>query len=530
MPDSDPRKLAEALGVPFFDTIDDSLFDPGLVSALPVDWARRNCALPVRLPDGSSALVVADAASMSLAQSASIATGRELKPAFAARTEIMRAIDEAWYAGRATSVAPGAGAGSGDATPGAPGAPQGVSPAPAGGEESDLLLAHGEPAERFWADTILEAIRKGASDIHVDPQRDETVKVRFRIAGTLYEQPPPPPGLSRQIASRAKILAHMDIAEHRLAQDGMMQVRAGGRMVDVRASTIPVADGERVVLRLLSREDSLRPLSGLGMPQTVLDAFRATIDRPNGIVAVCGPTGSGKTTTLYSALCSMDSRRRNIMTIEDPVEYRLQGIAQIQVKPKIGFTFAAGLRHVLRQDPDVILVGETRDSETAEIAVRASLTGHLVFTTLHTNDAPSAPMRLVDMGVEPYLLASCLRGVLAQRLVRRVCPACVRIERFGSAAAYGAREEALAREAGCAGVAKAVGCASCLEGYAGRTGIFEFLPCGGAVAAAIHGGELAPEALRTAAGKSYLPMSADALDKLSRGETTPAEILAALGS
>ena len=305
-------------------------------------------------------------------------------------------------------------------------------------------------------------------------------------------------------------------------------LRAGGRAVDVRVSTVPVADGERVVLRLLDRDDSFRPLSSLGMPGAVHDAFSALLSSPNGIVVVSGPTGSGKTTTLYSALGGMDSTRRNVMTVEDPVEYRLPGIAQIQVKPKIGLTFASGLRHILRQDPDVVLVGETRDAETAEIAVRASLTGHLVFTTLHTNDAASAPMRLVDMGVEPYLLASCLRGVLAQRLVRRACPDCSRLVPFGSSGLSEA-EEGLARAAGCSGVLRAPGCDSCLEGSVGRTGVFELLRCGGAVADAIHAGRLDAASLAAAAGPALLPMSADAAAKLRASVATPAEILAALG-
>ena len=356
-------------------------------------------------------------------------------------------------------------------------------------------------------------------------------RVRFRLSGRLYEQSAPPRGLAAQVVSRIKVLAGMDIAEHRLPQDGMTQVRVGGRVVDVRVSTIPVADGERVVLRLLNRDDSLLPLSALGMPEDVLTDFSAMLSLPNGIVVVCGPTGSGKTTTLYSALGTLNATRRNVMTIEDPVEYRLPNIAQIQVKPKIGLTFASGLRHVLRQDPDVVLVGETRDAETAEIAVRASLTGHLVFTTLHTNDAPSAVMRLVDMGVEPYLLASCLRGVLAQRRVRRDGWHCMQTVPFGGGA--GAAEEAVARAAGCSGVLRAQGCEKCLEGYVGRVGVFELLPCGGAVADAIHDGRLSPDELRAAAGSAgggFRPMSADAARKLREGVTTPAEVLAAIGA
>ena len=531
MPDSGIRELARKLGIPLLEAIDETMFDAALVSALPVEWARRHCALPVRLPGGGGALAVPDASSLPLVQQASLGVGETLAPALASRETIMAAIDEAWFAARDTSRSraepPGEGAGA--PSPAGPAGDAASPAAEAAQPASDLLLESGGPVERFWSDTILEAIRKGASDIHADPMPDGSTRIRFRLSGTLYEQPPPPHGLARQLVSRIKVLSRMDIAEHRLPQDGMMQVRAGGRAVDIRVSTIPVADGERVVLRLLNRDDSLRPLSALGMPDGVRAAFETVLGSPNGVVAVCGPTGSGKTTTLYSALCSMDAARRNVMTIEDPVEYRLAGIAQIQVKPKIGLTFASGLRHVLRQDPDVVLVGETRDGETAEIAVRAALTGHLVLTTLHTNAAASAPMRLVDMGVEPYLLASCLRGVLSQRLVRRACPDCSRLDPFG-ASGRPAAEEALARAAGCGGVLRAVGCAKCLEGYVGRTGVFEFLRCGGKVAEAIHARALGPEALREAAGGSFMPMAGDAREKLRRGETTPLEILSALGT
>ena len=537
------QRDAEAYGVPYFETIGPELFDPGFVTALPVDWARRHAVLPVRLPDGSAALAMPGASSMPLLQHASLATGEDMAPAFAPRAEILRAVDEAWFAGRGTGAAGGdssggaesgngpapAGAASGSAAPSGPGAPQPASAQAAPGSEGDLLVASGGPVERFWSDTLLDAVRKGASDVHADPLPDGGTRIRFRLSGRLYDRPGPPPGLSMQVVSRIKVLARMDIAEHRLPQDGMMQLRAGGRAVDVRVSTVPVADGERVVLRLLDREDSLRPLSSLGMPQGVHDAFAALLSSPNGIVVVSGPTGSGKTTTLYSALGSMDSARRNVMTVEDPVEYRLPGIAQIQVKPKIGLTFASGLRHILRQDPDVVLVGETRDPETAEIAVRASLTGHLVFTTLHTNDAASAPMRLVDMGVEPYLLASCLRGVLSQRLVRKACPSCSRLLPFGSPG-VSASEERVARDAGCGGVLRAPGCAECLEGGVGRTGIFELLRCGAAVAEAIHSGRLDAAALAAAAGADLLPMAADAAAKLRAGTATPAEVLATLGA
>jgi general secretion pathway protein E len=352
--------------------------------------------------------------------------------------------------------------------------------------------------------------------------------VRFRIDGTLYEQPTPPRHHAEALVSRVKVMAHMDIAERRLPQDGMAQVRVGERAIDVRVSTVPVADGERVVMRLLDRDNALLPLSALGMPDTVLAPFETLLAMPNGLVVVSGPTGSGKTTTLYSALGSLDATRRNILTVEEPVEYRLPAIGQIQVRPKIGLTFASGLRHILRQDPDVILVGETRDTETAEIAVRAALTGHLVFTTLHTNDAPSAVARLVDMGVEPYLLASCLRGVLAQRLVRRLCPLCRRRAAAPDAPASAAARSLLA-EVSLDALHAAAGCAACLDGYKGRVGLFELMPCGGAIVESIHQSRVDAESLRTvAATAGYQPLRADAVRKLRAGVTDLREVAAAL--
>ena len=529
---------ADSFGVPFVSRVDAALFDPALIAAIPVTWAREQAVLPARLPDGRAVLLMPGTAGLGALQQASLAAGAALEPAFAPRAEILRAIDEAYFAGEARAEKPAPAESTESTKPAEPNSslltlhsslPGAAAPAAAPG--LDLLLDSAEPVARFLNDTLLEAIRRGASDVHVDPAPDGCARVRFRLSGRLYDRPAPPRGLAAQLVSRVKVLAGMDIAEHRLPQDGMTQVRAGGgRAVDIRVSTIPVADGERVVMRLLNRDDSLLPLADLGMPDDVREGFSALLAAPNGIVVVSGPTGSGKTTTLYAALGSLDATRRNVMTIEDPVEYRLPGIAQIQVAPKIGLTFASGLRHILRQDPDVVLVGETRDAETAEIAVRASLTGHLVFTTLHTNDAPSAAMRLVDMGVEPYLLASCLRGVLAQRLVRRACPHCAKLLPFGDPSVPPS-EEAVARAAGAPGVLRAVGCDRCLEGYVGRIGVFELLRCGGAVAEAIHAGRLAADDLREAAAAAGLfrPMADDAARKLRDRVTTPAEVLAALG-
>jgi general secretion pathway protein E len=270
---------------------------------------------------------------------------------------------------------------------------------------------------------LTEAIQQGASDIHFEPS-ENNLRVRYRIDGVLQNRHAPGQEYQAQLITRIKVMAKLDIAEHRLPQDGRIKLRMGRREVDFRVSTVPVVGGERIVMRILDKGNVILGLDKMGMLPQVLTQFQNLINLPEGIVLVTGPTGSGKTTTLYSAICDLVNDEINIMTIEDPVEYNLKGIAQIGVHPKIDLTFAKGLRHILRQDPDVVMIGEIRDKETAEIAIQAALTGHLVLSTLHTNDAPSAITRLADMGIEPYLLSSCIVGVLAQRLVRRICPDC----------------------------------------------------------------------------------------------------------
>jgi len=330
-------------------------------------------------------------------------------------------------------------------------------------------MAFEAPVVRLVNLLIEEAIAAGASDVHIEPYED-TLRVRYRIDGVLFDQESPPKRLRDAVTSRIKLMAEMNIAERRLPQDGRIRVSLRERRVDIRVSTVPTVHGESIVMRLLDRQSVFLPLERLGLPPAALRAFEALIQRPHGIILVTGPTGSGKTTTLYAALDKINSPDRKIITIEDPVEYQLKGVNQIPVKPKVGLTFATGLRHIVRQDPDVILIGEIRDLETVEIAIQASLTGHLVFSTLHTNDAPSAVPRLQDMGAEPYLIASVLEGVLAQRLVRRVCAHC-RIPETPSPAelrALGVEPEPGVR------VWRGKGCDECRgTGYRGRIGIYE---------------------------------------------------------
>ncbi len=326
-------------------------------------------------------------------------------------------------------------------------------------EVADLLETENDaPIIRLINALLTQAVREGASDVHLEIFESRAL-VRFRVDGALRDVVEPRRGLHPAMVSRIKVMAALDIAEKRLPQDGRIALRIAGRAIDVRVSTIPTANGERVVLRLLDKQAGRLTFDALGMPERTRSEVDALIQQPHGIFLVTGPTGSGKTTTLYSALSRLDRKTRNILTVEDPIEYELDGIGQTPVNPRIEMTFARALRAILRQDPDVVMIGEIRDLETAQIAVQASLTGHLVLATLHTNDAPGAVTRLIDMGIEPYLLASTLNGVLAQRLVRKLCLQCRTPTEESGERTY-----------------KHVGCAACnFSGYKGRTGIYELL-------------------------------------------------------
>jgi len=370
----------------------------------------------------------------------------------------------------------------------------------------DLLEAADDaPIIRMLNALLTQAARDGASDIHIEPY-ERSSAVRFRVDGTLREVVQPNKALHAALISRLKIMAELDIAERRLPQDGRIGLRIGQRAIDVRVSTLPCAHGERAVLRLLDKSDKLLGLEGLGMSGEVLAGFRRLVQQPHGIVLVTGPTGSGKTTTLYAALQTLDTTTTNVLTVEDPIEYELPGIGQTQVNPRIELTFAKALRAILRQDPDVIMIGEIRDYETAQIAIQASLTGHLVLATLHTNDAPSAVTRLTDMGVEPFLLSSSLLGVLAQRLVRTLCPQCRRADAHGHW--------------------HPVGCAACGDtGYKGRTGVYELMTADATVRERIH--ERAAEAELAAAARAagLRPMREDGQRLVAAGLTAPEELL-----
>ncbi|TCK06481.1 type II secretion system ATPase GspE [Phorcysia thermohydrogeniphila] len=385
----------------------------------------------------------------------------------------------------------------------------------------DILASTEEaPTVQFINDILMTALRVRASDIHFEPFKDR-MRIRFRVDGVLKTFREIPVSKVPAVVSRLKIMANLDIAEKRLPQDGRIMVRVGGKEVDIRVSTLPTYFGERVVLRLLSKESILYSTKELGLLEEDYRLFEKLIHTPHGIVLVTGPTGSGKTTTLYAALSEINNEEINIITVEDPVEYQLDGISQVQVKPDIGLTFASALRSILRQDPDVIMIGEIRDVETAEIAIQAALTGHLVFSTLHTNDAASSVTRLLDMGIEPFLVASSVVGVIAQRLVRKVCPYCKE--------EYTPTFEEL-RELGIENFKgsfyRGKGCENCMgTGYLGRTAIYEILLVDSAVRRAILDNRDSDEIKKLAVDRGMKTLRVDGAEKVKMGITTPEEVL-----
>ncbi|HLP97893.1 MAG TPA: type II secretion system ATPase GspE [Sideroxyarcus sp.] len=386
---------------------------------------------------------------------------------------------------------------------------------------ADLLDSENDaPVIRMINVLLSQAVRDNASDIHIEPFETRSV-VRFRVDGTLKDVVEPHRALHAALVSRIKVMAELDIAEKRLPQDGRIALKLAGRAVDVRISTLPTGHGERVVMRLLDKEAGRLNLSRLGMSPATLAAIQELVSQPHGIVLVTGPTGSGKTTTLYAALSCLDTSVTNVMTVEDPIEYDLDGVSQTQVNSRIDMNFARALRAILRQDPDVIMIGEIRDLETAQIAVQSSLTGHLVLATLHTNDTVSAISRLTDMGVEPFLLSSSLIGVLAQRLVRRLCPAC------REAYAPDQGELALLAQYGKPDVLyRPVGCAACNHvGYRGRSGIYELLVLDNEMRSMIHDRDHEQKLRAYADQKGMYRLREDAMRWVLSGETSLEEVI-----
>jgi general secretion pathway protein E len=457
---------ARRLGLPYAGQIDPDAIDSAVVKAVPISFAKAHSLLPLgRTESGAVRIAVSDPYDTAPLDDLRILfDGAEVETELASARRILSAINDVYDRGATTSLD--------DIVEDATDDFQSLA-SEITAEPQDLLEASDDaPIIRLVDSLLQQAVKDRASDIHIEPF-EKGIRVRFRVDDLLYEPVAPlPRALYPSVSSRIKILGNVNIAEKRLPQDGRIRLKIAGRDYDVRLSSVPVVHGERLVLRLLPRTSAMLDIAKLGFNQEQLDTWDKLIARPNGIILVTGPTGSGKTTTLYGSLSRINRSDRNIITIDDPVEIQLPGVGQIEVNPKIGLTFAGALRSVLRQDPNVVLVGEIRDLETAEIAIQASLTGHLVFSTLHTNDAPSAITRLVDQGVESYLVGSSLVAVLAQRLIRMLCAECKQ--------AYEPTPEALAeiglRSQTALTIYRSVGCGRCHDtGYRGRIGIFELM-------------------------------------------------------
>lgn len=389
-------------------------------------------------------------------------------------------------------------------------------------QQIDLEKEAGEgPVIRYVNYLIQQAVKEGASDIHIEPS-EKKVKIRFRIDGELCEMMNPPASMAAAVISRIKIMANLDIAERRIPQDGRIRCQVAGRKLDLRVSTLPTAISEKIVMRILDTRSINVELDQLGFDDDTLDVWKRQIDSPHGIILVTGPTGSGKTTTLYASLRVLDKNSMNISTVEDPVEYHLDGITQTQIHEKIGMTFSVALRALLRQDPDVIMVGEIRDGETAQIAVQAALTGHLVLSTLHTNDAPSSITRLVNIGLEPFLVGAAVNAVLAQRLIRRLCKECRAMERPGEEMAEFLTLQGIPAET----VWMAKGCDKCRKtGYSGRLGIYELLTVDDALRDIIARNPNVAEFRRTCLERGMVTLRQDGLRKVQKGLTTVHEVL-----
>jgi type IV pilus assembly protein PilB len=477
--------LSHEFDLPFID-LTNYLIEPEIIDLVPEDLARKHLLIPILKIGNDLTVAMVEPSDVFAIDELRMKTGLNIEPSLAVETEIKKALDQHYSAkGTLEEVIESLDMEKLEIKP---------------GQELELKKLQGiveePPVIKLVNMMIVEAARRGASDIHIEPEED-TLKIRFRIDGLLHERTGPPKYLQSAVISRIKVMAELDISERRVPQDGRIQMKMEGRDIDIRVSCIPTIYGENMVLRLLDGSQIILELKQLGFSSFVLTQYKKLISFPHGIILVCGPTGSGKTTTLYTSLNAINSEDKNIITIEDPIEYHLAGIRQMQVNHKIALGFAEGLTAVLRQDPDVIMVGEIRNAETAKAAVQAALTGHLVFSTLHTNDAPSAVTRLVDMGVEPFLISSSVIGVLSQRLVRTICTEC-----------------------------KGKGCKGCLQtGLRGRIGIFELMRPSEEIRRLITEKASADQIRKAAIEAGMQLLREDGQKKINDGITTKEEVM-----
>ncbi len=506
--------LSLQLDLEVMESIDDKELRFDLVEQLPIQYLKKHEIFPFQSEDGTLRIAVNDPLDLEVLDDLRILYGQnEIRAVLVPAREILSAINRTY--GQANDTA--------DKIMqdlGMEGDSQHLFTELEVGE--DLLDETSEaPIIKLVNHIFSQAVKSQASDIHIEPYQQH-LQVRFRLDGVLHNVLSPPRRLHAAIVSRIKVMARLDIAEKRLPQDGRTDVKIGERLVDVRVSCLPTAFGERVVLRLLEKSGKLLRMEEIGLTAWALAEMKRLLNLSHGIILVTGPTGSGKTTTLYAALSYINSPDKNILTIEDPIEYQLDGIGQMQVNPKINLTFASGLRSMVRQDPDVILVGEIRDRETAEIAIHAALTGHLVFSTLHTNDSASAVTRLTDMGIEPFLVSTAVRAIIAQRLVRLLCPHCK--ETYEPEEAQWAELGSSREVAG--PIFRADGCEKCLEtGYRGRTGIYEFLLLSEAIRGLVLNTSDANQINRAARAEGMASLREDGINKVMEGRTTISEVL-----
>ncbi len=508
------RAIAFKMDLEYLAEIPASQIDRGLVALIPINFAKQYTLIPVRERDGMAVIATADPLDFYALDDVRMLLGMDVEPAVARPQAILDAINLVYQreSGAAEQMMSGL-------------EQQDLGVLASEIEEPQDLLdsADEAPIIRLINSLLYQAVKDRASDVHIEPFEKDLV-VRYRIDGILYEILRPPKRLQSSIASRVKIMSGLNIAEKRLPQDGRIRIKIAGKDIDIRLSVVPTSWGERIVMRLLDRSNVLLDLDQIGLMPEQLEVTNKLIQRSHGIILVTGPTGSGKTTTLYAALQKINTPDKNIITVEDPVEYQIEGIGQIQVNPKIHLTFAGALRSILRQDPDVILVGETRDLETAEIAIQASLTGHLVFSTLHTNDAAGAITRLIDMGIEPFLVSSSVVAIYAQRLVRLVCHDCAgkarptdeELRRLGV-------PELTARDAV---VFHAKGCERCMgTGYLGRTAIYELMLLDDRIRSLILKNADSNTIKRTALENGMKTLRMDGARRVLSGATTIEELL-----
>src|SRR3990167_1787141 len=503
-PEEVMKALSLQLGIPFYTEIPVADIDPALVNDIPINYAKQHDVIPIARDDEGVTVVMSDPMRLNVIDDLRLILKSRIKPALSSPTKIQDAINRVYEKKSEDKIT-------------------------ALEEESmdELSICLAEPIDlldttdeapiiRLINQLLFRAVKEKASDIHIEPYERE-LSIRYRIDGILYEVYKPPKRFQNAIGSRVKVMANLNIAEKRLPQDGRIRIKIAGKDIDIRVSVVPTAHGERVVMRLLDKSSVLLKLPDLGFGGESLKKIQSIIHMKHGIFLVCGPTGSGKSTTIYACLTEINSPELNIITVEDPVEYELRGVGQIQVNPKINLTFSSGLRSILRQDPDIIMVGEIQDFETAEIAIQASLTGHLVLSTVHTNDAPGAITRLVDMGVEPFLVSSSILGVLAQRLIRLVCKDCGQPYTPSEAELLeiGLKPEDVQGKT----LYKAIGCNKCTNtGYRGRKAIHELMIVSDDIRSMILQNVDATTIKKEAVREGMLTLRDDGLSRVLSGE------------